>query len=525
MTSSGPATPPGTPATPTRAPEAVTGSVSGEPNVRRGIFSGWSLRRRLVMAVVLLVVVITTASGLITSLALQRSLEDSLDEKVADTASRALRSPRGDGRMNRFDPGGNRGIGGDFLLLAVSGNTALTNTVYTHDGDETSLNAQQVEALLDSGLGSRPTTVDLGGKLGRYRLIATSTDSATLVSGLPTAEMEHTVQQVRLLTATLTGGGLVLIAIATTIIVRRNMRPLERVAGIATRVSTLPLSTGDGAVAERVPWADTDRRTEVGQVGAAVNDLLDHIDTSLRARASGEAKLRHFVADASHELRTPLASIRGYAELTRREPEPVPEAVRHALDRVQSEAERMTTLVEELLMLARLDTNRESVRERVDLTRIVLDATGDAHAAGPRHVWQLDLPDQAVEVDGDPAQLTQVVVNLLGNARTHTPPGTTVVTRLAPGPQPGTVTLEVTDDGPGIPAQFRDLIFDRFSQADRSRTGGSTGLGLSIVQAVVRAHGGTVEVESRHADDAHPPGRPSGVTDTTGSTFRVVLPT
>ncbi|MDO5698768.1 MAG: HAMP domain-containing sensor histidine kinase [Dermatophilus congolensis] len=502
----------GAPLTPT--------DVTPGAKIPRGRFSGWPLRRRLVMAVVLLVVAITMATGVITTLALQRSLEDSLDEKVLDTATRAIR-PLRDGRGDRFEDGLPRGLGGDFLLLVVSGSTAVTNTVFTHDGDATALNAQQVQALLDTGLTANPTTIDLGGKLGSYRLVATRTQGVTLISGLPTAEMEHTVREVRLLTASLTGAGLIVIAVATTIIVRRSMRPLERVAGIATRVSTLPLSTGDGAVAERVPWADTDRRTEVGQVGAAVNDLLDHIDTTLRARAASEAKLRHFVADASHELRTPLASIRGYAELTRREPAPVPEGVRHALDRVQSEAERMTTLVEELLMLARLDTGRESVREKVDLTRIVLDATGDAHAAGPDHVWQLDLPEEAVEIDGDPAQLTQVVVNLLGNARTHTPAGTTVVTRLAAGSVPGTVTVEVSDNGPGIPPEFRAILFDRFSQADTSRTGGSTGLGLSIVQAVVRAHGGTVEVASRHASEL---GDASAGGGATGSAFRVTLP-
>lgn len=506
----------------------LTGTVDPATAPRRGSFSGWPLRRRLVVAVVLIVVAITLATGILTSAALQRSLESSLDEKVIDTATRALRPGR-DGRVPRLSAGDEqRGLGGDFLLLVVTESSALTNLVFTHDGEATALNAQQVDALLGSGLSSQPTTVDLGGVLSRYRLVATSTGNATVISGLPTAELEHTVHQVRVFTATLTGVGLLVIAGATMLIVRRSMRPLERVAGIATRVSTLPLSTGDGAVAERVPWADTDRRTEVGQVGAAVNDLLDHIDESLRARAAGEAKLRRFVADASHELRTPLASIRGYAELTRRETEPVPERVRHALDRVQSEAERMSTLVEELLLLARLDSGREAVREQVDLTRIVLDATGDAHAAGPDHVWRLDLPQEAVEVTGDAAQLTQVVVNLLGNARTHTPPRTTVITRLSVVPSgdgagrgADAVRLEVEDDGPGIPPEFRPGLFDRFSQADTSRTGGSTGLGLSIVKAVVEAHGGTVEVDSRHRADVTAGGHGSGAT---GSSFRVVLP-
>ncbi len=475
------------------------------------------LRRKLVAAVVLVVAAITLATGIVTSLALQRSLESSLDDKVIETAARALRPPRGLGEGQGTGQGNGlvsdppRGLGGDYLLLVATGSSATTNLVFTDKGQVTTLSSAQISALMSLGLSTRPATVDLGGDLGRYRLVSGTYEGATVITGLPTAELENTVSKVRLATFSLAGAGAVFIGLATTVIVRRSLRPLERVAGIATRVSTLPLSTGDGTVAERVPWEDTDRRTETGQVGAAVNDLLDHIDTSLQARAASEKKLRRFVADASHELRTPLASIRGYAELTRRETDPVPAGVRYALDRVQSEAERMTRLVEDLLLLARLDAGRASVREEVDLTRIVLDATSDAHAAGPDHSWRLDLPGEAVEVTGDPGQLTQVVVNLLGNARNHTPAGSTVTTRLRGADASGMVTLEVSDNGPGIPPEIAGTLFDRFSQGDPSRTGGSTGLGLSIVAAVVAAHGGSVEVL---------PPEP----DAPGATFRVRLP-
>jgi two-component system OmpR family sensor kinase len=272
------------------------------------------------------------------------------------------------------------------------------------------------------------------------------------------------------------------------------------VAATATRVSELPLASGEVQLAERVPPEDTDPGTEVGQVGTALNRLLDHVEGSLAARQASETQVRQFVADASHELRTPLASIRGYAELVRRQRQEVPPDVGHAMRRVESEALRMSELVEELLLLARLDADheagRELVREEVDLTALVVDAVSDAHVAGPGHRWQLDLPDAAVLVPGDAARLRQVLANLLTNVRTHTPEGTTAMTRLRA--EGGWAVLQVTDDGPGVPEALRGHVFERFARGDasRSRHAGSTGLGLAIVHAVVSAHGGTVDLAS-----------------------------
>ena len=237
--------------------------------------------------------------------------------------------------------------------------------------------------------------------------------------------------------------------------------------------------------------------------------MLDHVDGALNARQKSEQRVRQFVADASHELRTPLASIRGYAELTRREREPVPPTVAHAIGRVESEATRMSTLVEDLLLLARLDAGRPLDREPVDLTEMVVNAVSDAHAASPDHVWQLDLPDEPVEVPGDPARLHQIVANLLANARTHTAPGTVVRTSLASGGRP--VRITVHDNGPGVPQELQPNVFQRFARGDtsRNRAAGSTGLGLSIVAAVAQAHGGTVELSSaaRRHDLHRPPPR------------------
>ncbi len=242
---------------------------------------------------------------------------------------------------------------------------------------------------------------------------------------------------------------------------------------------------------------DTGSHTEVGQVGAALNRMLGHIGAALKARQASETRVRQFVADASHELRTPLAAIRGYAELARRSPEQMPPDVRHALARVESEAVRMSDLVADMLLLARLDAGRPVEREPVDLSSLLVDAVSDAHAAGPDHRWELDLPDQPVTVLGDRTGLHQVVANLLANARTHTPPGTVVRVSLTTGRTPEAV-LSVVDNGPGIPADLLPEVFERFARGDvsRSRAAGNTGLGLAIVAGVLEAHHGRVEVTS-----------------------------
>jgi two-component system OmpR family sensor kinase len=249
------------------------------------------------------------------------------------------------------------------------------------------------------------------------------------------------------------------------------------------------------AIAERVADRYTDPRTEIGQVGLALNRMLGHVDDALAARHESETRVRQFVADASHELRTPLAAVRGYAELVRRSGDASPE-VTHAIGRVESEAARMTRLVEDLLLLARLDSGRPLEYATVDLSRLVVDTVSDARIAAQDHHWRLDLPAEPVTAPGDGARLHQVLANLLSNARTHTPPGTTVTTGLSISD--GTVVLTVADDGPGIPGQLQPEIFERFARGDssRSRAAGSTGLGLAIVAAVVQAHGGHVGVSS-----------------------------
>jgi two-component system OmpR family sensor kinase len=249
--------------------------------------------------------------------------------------------------------------------------------------------------------------------------------------------------------------------------------------------------------------------------------MLFHVERALGRRAASEARLRRFAADASHELRTPLSAIRGYAELALRHPGPVPEDVTHALRRVGSESARMSVLVDDLLLLARLDAGRPLEREPVDLSRLAIETTSDARVARGDHRWRLELPDEPVLVEGDEHRLHQVLANLLSNAGKHTPPGSTVSVALALGDAPSggappdagvqrgvvpagpRVELSITDDGPGIPPELLPELFERFTRGeagrarDASAAGKSTGLGLAIVDAVVAAHGGAIMVTSR----------------------------
>ena len=206
-------------------------------------------------------------------------------------------------------------------------------------------------------------------------------------------------------------------------------------------------------------------------------------------RHRSEQQVRQFVADASHELRTPLATIAGYTELARRQPT----AAATALAKVESESARMTSLVEDLLLLARLDSGRPLADEPVDLTKLLLEAVADARVLAPDHTWRLVLPDEPVELRGDEQRLHQVATNLLTNARKHTPAGTTVTITARPD------GFEVHDDGPGFPAELVEHAFERFVRADEARTSsGGAGLGLALVDAIVSAHGGQGDAEQPH---------------------------
>jgi two-component system OmpR family sensor kinase len=410
----------------------------------------------------------------------------------------------------------------------VPGQGAGTINLFVRDGTTRSgyideagnfreLTHAQAAALESLPTDGRPRTAHLTG-LGDYRVVSTTTTSGdVVVTGLSTAEAAVTVRDYLAVEAGVAALAILLALVAGLVLVRRELRPLERVAATATRVSELPLDRGEVDLPERVAAVDTDPGTEVGQVGAALNRLLGHVEQALTARHESETQVRQFVADASHELRTPLAAIRGYSELVRHLPGDLPPDALRAMGRVESESHRMTALVEDMLLLARLDAGRPLGSDEVDLTALAANAVADAHAAGPDHVWKLDLPgtadwpddeepDSDGDVDrpeaprlvvlGDDHRLQQVLVNLLSNARVHTPPGTTVSTTVrADGDR---VTVRVQDDGPGIPEPLRANLFHRFTRgsAARSPGAGSTGLGLAIVDAVVGAHGGHIEVDN-----------------------------
>jgi two-component system OmpR family sensor kinase len=387
--------------------------------------------------------------------------------------------------------------------IVLDANISYSDVCHLSRSDRTVL-ADMSEAGLSSGGGSRPHSVDLSA-YGQYQVVASRAGDKIVVTGTPLGPANTTLREVAVAEIAVFSLALVLAGVIGTAWVRVSLRSLRRVAATATRVTQLPLASGEVRLPERVP--DADPRTEVGQVGAAFNRMLGHVESALARREASESRLRSFAADASHELRTPLAAIRGYAELARRHPGPLPDDIAHALGRVESESARMSELVDELLLLARLDAGRPLASEPVDMSRLVLDVTSDARVAAADHRWQLELPEEPVLVRGDELRLHQVLANLLSNAARHTPAGTNVTVAMrsepaAPAPGPmgrGTVVVSVTDNGPGIPAELQPDVFERFVRGDtsRSRAAGSSGLGLAIVRAVTAAHGGTAGVSSQ----------------------------
>ena len=533
-----------------------------------------SLRTRLVVGVLGLVLVMAAVMSAFSTVSLRHTLMARTDSQLMAAAQRAADKrhdltqearkasdeaaqegadkpgdqPDGAGGADGADGGpGKEGVPpgldaagqstGTLTLITTqtsSSDTASSETAAYIDknGHYASISKEDCRLLLSQATEDHPVTVHLH-HLGSYRVVATRDEASgsTVITGLSLEGDKGLIRTQLLIELTVALLGALVVALAGRTMVRSSLAPLERVARTAQRVASQPLERGEVSIEDRVEKADLDSSAEVGQVGGALNTLLGHVESALGARQRSETQVRQFVADASHELRTPLASIRGYTELIRREgaDADLPEEATYALERVHSESVRMTALVEDLLLLARLDAGRELRREEVDLVGLLVDTVADARAAGPDHDWQLDLavleppadatPQEAEDflpepplVIGDEARLRQVVVNLLANARVHTPAGSHVTTTLAR--EGDTLIVRIHDDGPGIAPDVRDRLFERFARGDssRERRTGSTGLGMSIALAIVQSHGGSIDVASSTAPEDH------------GTTFSVRLP-
>ncbi|WP_369249811.1 sensor histidine kinase [Streptomyces sp. R41] len=473
------------------------------PRARLG---GRSLRTRLLVLISAALVVVCAAMALTTVFAQRAYLLGNLDRRVTDAAERS----RGGVQVGPD-------AGTDLAFLKEQGQAAgtvaarldddgniLSAQVVTGAGGPEALTSAQRAALDGIKADGSLHTRTLPG-LGTYRVTALDGGGRPVLTALPMNDVQDMIRGLVMVEASVAAAGLTAAACVCAVVIRRQLRPLGRVAATAVEVSRSPLAHGEATGLTRVPDADADPGSEAGQVGAALNRMIDHVESSLAERRRGEEemrrseeRMRRFLADASHELRTPLASIAGYAELMNRGTERTEATL--AWRRVSAESARMRGLVEDLLLLARLDEGRPLESAEVDVAALVAETVWDARAAGEGHDWQLSLLlDTPALVVGDEARLHQVVANLLANARVHTPVGTTVIASVEATDR--SCVIRVRDDGPGIPPSLLPRVFERFSRADASRSrmspkDGGSGLGLAIAAAITAAHDGTIQVQS-----------------------------
>lgn len=460
-----------------------------------------SLRTKLTVAVVALLTLMTLALGFFTYTLMERSLTRQVDERLQESVSRVQHfreKPKDhddDAGAQPANPLDAPGQGPGTLNVQITGSTVSTAQILDpKTGEKKTLDAQDQAELTTVPVASTPSTVSLS--LGDYRVRAITLDNGqTLVTGVPLADAQRSLRNLTIIVLGVGVGTVALAAIGAALLIRRELRPLEKVAAVAQEVSEMPLDAGEVTLAARVTEKDAQPGSEAGAVGHALNQLLDSVESALESRQASEMKVRQFVADASHELRNPLAAIRGYADLLAAT-EHFSEDGYRSLGRVQAQSQRMSALVEDLLLLARLDEGRTPTMAEVDLTRMVLETVNDFRVAAPDHRWSIDVAEP-ISTRGDERQLQQILTNLLSNARKHTAPGTQVTAGVAR--EGDHAVLFVEDSGEGIDPAFLPHIFERFTRADAARSGsdGTTGLGLSIVDAIAASHGGSVSVESR----------------------------
>ncbi|GAA0472475.1 two-component sensor histidine kinase [Paractinoplanes deccanensis] len=486
----------------------------------------WTLRSRLVLVVGALAAVALVLANIAGVLLIRSYLRERIDDQLRGMTRPYSAAPRPDAGF--FPRNRVLRLGPDQVVYVYGGDGALDTTLSsTADANRPAVEAF-TEVASRAGAGT-PYTVAARDGSTDWRLIAVAnpTTGGVAVMGLSLSEVQQTTETLVLIDTGVSLLLLALLGLGAAFVVRLGLRPLTDMERLATDISA-------GNLSGRV--ADTDAHTEPGRLGLALNSMLSRIEAEVGARTASERRLRQFVADASHELRTPLTSIRGFAELYRRGGARSAPDLGEMMSRIESEAGRMGVLVEDMLLLARLDQRRPPTRKPVDLLEIAADTIRDAHARVPdRPVLLAGLEDdddtfEPATVLGDEHGLRQVATNLVANALQHTPPRARVTVRVgkvpARPPAAGSVlsgeivheatplaVLEVTDDGPGVPAVHAPRVFERLYRADSSRTrgkGGGSGLGLSIVAAIVHGHGGWVELESPSAG---------------GATFRVLLPT
>ncbi|WP_320777175.1 sensor histidine kinase [Streptomyces sp. CRN 30] len=465
---------------------------------------GSPLQTRLVICVSAVLAAVCAAMTTATVLAQNRFVLESLDQCVDEVVERnrdALRI-RSDSatHLGFLDdlPGQSAGA---LAARYDSSGRVLAAAVVSDQGTRRSLSAEQRAALNGITPDGSAHTRDIPG-LGAYRLIALDDVTVPVLAGLPMDDATELIDRLVAVETLIAVAGLVTAAGACAVIVRRQLRPLSRVAATAADVARVPLHRGEVGGLSRVPALATGPDTEASQVGVALNRLIEHVESSITERQHTEERMRRFLSDASHELRTPLASIAGYAELMVSGTRRIEPAL--AWRRVAAQSLRMKGLVEDLLLLARLDEGRPLRKAGVNVATLVAEAVWDARAAGGDHLWQVLLRvSPSAEVVGDPVRLHQVLANVLANARMHTPPGTriTVTAEIAEAH----CVIRVHDDGPGIPDALLPTVFERFTRVDtgRSRTAGragGSGLGLAIAAAIVRAHDGRMKVRSTPGD-------------------------
>ncbi len=456
-----------------------------------------SLRARLLVSMLLLVTAGLLTAGMVTYRALSTFLIDRVDQQLSIASGQARRVMTAPPSFVPPEPppaGGALFPAGTYSAVLDAGGDVLDEFVFGFDQDVPSPPALPDQLPGSAAEQEAGVSFDVPSKRGdaEYRVLATRYQDETVVVAIPLTDVQETLG--RLVTIELIVSAVVLLGVAAIAwwLVRLGLRPLERMGQTAGAIAA-------GELSRRVE--PSNRRTETGKLGLALNVMLSKIEEAFAERRASEERLRRFVADASHELRTPLTSVRGYAELFRRGAVNDPAQLAKAMIRIEEESARMSELVDELSLLARLDQGRPLERRRVDLVEIAAAAVDAAQVADPARRFDLEAAQHVVAVvDAD--RIRQILDNLLSNAIHHTPDGSPVWVRVDASKE-GAV-LEVEDQGPGIGEDDAEHIFERFYRADpsRSRETGGSGLGLSIVAALAEAHDGVATCTRGNAGGA-----------------------